>query len=451
LIVATRRRSRATGAYQGPRVRMGKYFQRSPDDPTHTWYEQPDPPVFMPYGGYTTVQVCIDEKHGKPPYREGGPLKIISYDLRYDPARVYGGGSIEDRYSTIRYIGGFRPPPDSAFGSAFSDPTAKIQGNPDLGSVNSSFLNARSLGTEGWRRAKPKLELASGFVFLAEMRDIPRMLQTTAQGFKDSWKAIANRSKDDALRVMQPKSAADHFLNHQFGWVPFLGDLQKFSEVLPEMNRHVARISADNGKSVRRRVSLLNTSEYNVISNDVGFDVVGDILPDGLILNCFKAVPSRIITETVDMQAHAVGRFTYYRPEFDSSLPGYNSGWASAQRQLTVLGVRVSPINLYRIIPWSWGIDWVSNVGDYLEYASDVLVDSLVADYFYTTVHCLQTRTVSYSLPFWSGTVNVSFTRRVKAIERVEGDSPFDFNLAWNSLSPRQLSIAAALGLSRRG
>jgi len=442
--VSTRRRARVLGPYMGPSKRMGQYFARSSID-SNDWNGEYYPvPYFQPYSDLWEASVVIDEKHSGPPFRDGGPLKLLKFALDYLPGTVAGSGAIHDRYNLISYHGGFRPPPASAFGNVYSSPDVKTQGSTIT--MPAGFQDPSSWGTKAWRRAKPKLELASGFVFGAELRDIPRMLETTAGAFRDTWKAACGNLRSPS---MSPKGVADHFLNYQFGWRPFLGDLSSFSDVLTNMNSHVRRITADNGRPVRRRVSLLNDTSLETYS-DVGFEFVSDVLPDGPILNCFKAVPERITTDTTEMSVSASGKFRYYRPEFDSSKSDYNSAWSSAQRQLTVLGARISPINLYKAYPWTWALDWVSNVGDYLEYVSDSLVDSLAAEYFYVTVHMIKKRTLEYVLPFWSGTVRLQFTRSVKAVERVEGDSPFDFDLSWNSLSPRQLSIAGALGLTRR-
>jgi len=446
---STRRRSMVQPGYSGPRIIFGHYEARSPDDPTKTWYNQGYYPDFQPSNQPLLAKLCIDEKHGRSPRkREGGPLKLIEYSLRYDPSALFGSGTHHDRYDLLRYIGGFRAPDPSEFGSFWSSITSNGYQNAPTPTFGSSFPSADALGTAAWRAAKPKLEKASAFVFSAELRDLPGMLQTSAQGFKDYWSFMSNRSMTSP--IMSPKAAADHFLNHQFGWKPFLGDLSKFSEVLPNMDSHIRQISDSNGKFERRRVSLISDATSTELSNESGFHTTGNLLPDGPIMNCFRAVPTRVLTEDVKTNVSAIGKFRFYRPEFDRSQSNYQSAWASAQRQLTVLGARISPINLYKIYPWSWAVDWITNASDYLEYVSDSLIDSLAAEYFYVTVYQHQVRTLFYTLPLWSGTVYLSFSRSVKSIERVEGNSPFDFSLTWRELSSRQLAIAGALGISRR-
>lgn len=118
-------------------------------------------------------------------------------------------------------------------------------------------------------------------------------------------------------------------------------------------------------------------------------------------------------------------------------------------RYMTLYGLRVNPSNIYKAIPWSWALDWISNAGDYVDQLTDIWSDSIAAEYFYVMHHLRVTRTLTITLPFVSGGVTFVFHRYYDCKQRLEASGPYGFSLSWDNLSPRQLAIAGALGISR--
>jgi hypothetical protein len=143
------------------------------------------------------------------------------------------------------------------------------------------------------------------------------------------------------------------------------------------------------------------------------------------------------------------GAFTYHLPT------GYRSRNALERygtQAGSLVGLDLSPETLWNLAPWSWAIDWFSNAGDVISNLSDWATDGLVLRYGYVMEHSFAT-----DLYYMVGRgrlrqplVHVSPIAACVESKRREVATPFGFGLSWSGLSPRQLSIAAALGLSRR-
>lgn len=116
-----------------------------------------------------------------------------------------------------------------------------------------------------------------------------------------------------------------------------------------------------------------------------------------------------------------------------------------------LLGISLTPDTVWNLAPWTWAVDWFSNAGDVVSNVTDWAVDGLVLRYGYIMEHSLVRDTYTFVGP----TTFQSESQRPQALifssERKlrRKATPFGFGLNWDGLSPRQLAIAAALGLSR--
>lgn len=243
---------------------------------------------------------------------------------------------------------------------------------------------------------------------------------------------------------MRPKKVADDFLNQQFGWVPFLNDLLKFNTVVNEYHDIIAKLENRNDRWVRRRVPLIGDSITTPIHNALGNKCLPMVLHDSY----YVVPPSYAVTEIKETSVTAVGKFRFYRPEFAKG-PDEISQWNQAMQFITVSGLRPTPANVYKAIPWTWLIDWFSNVGDYVEHLNDIWIDSVVAEYCFVMKHEITRREFVQILPFRSRPIALKFDRVIDSKQRRRGNSPYGFDLSWTDLDPRQWAILAALGISR--
>jgi hypothetical protein len=120
----------------------------------------------------------------------------------------------------------------------------------------------------------------------------------------------------------------------------------------------------------------------------------------------------------------------------------------------------VTPEVVWNLLPWSWLIDWFTNIGDIVSNASSNAVDNLTADYAYV----MRTQETVTNYEGWSvvnGTGTPASSTYIPAghyssygfnrsiTKSRFAASPFGFGTTFNGLSSYQLGIVAALGISR--
>lgn len=405
---------------------------------------------------WNKAEVTGDEKHPGPPYKTGGPFRNLKV-TRVTPYGVQGHNTYLMRQGSPsawrKYVGGFHPPAEHIFGGPVVNNTTVLNVNsslfPDISSTDCD---------RAWKISKPKLERANLFVSIAELRDLPRMLKSTAQTFRDFWRGLGG---DLSGPTMSPSGASRVFLNQEFGWRPFLRDLNQMINLVSEGQRIIRILSDQNGKPRRRKVTIYGDI---VIGDDGKWKDSRPITTDSLVttnngLCCLPASlesgfytvpPTYEVHEVVTDHITASSKWTYYNSVFDAGLEGFDSSLNNVRRYLTLYGLRVTPSNIYRATPWTWLVDWFTNFGDMVDRMSDAMVDETVCIYLYVTRVRTLTRKVVQFLPFREpGNLVLSWERVISTKERKSASSPYGFSLSWDDLTPRQLLILGALGLSR--
>lgn len=401
----------------------------------------PTPPGFS----YIGSEVTQDETHSDwEPSRVKGKF---SYDL---------GGAFESTKMTANWENpGYQqihgvgiPGAGATWHADYRGPIActVIGGNnwPGWPSVAQSDLNA--LGATAIARCSPTNQLVSAANFLAELR---------SEGLPKLFGATLLKSKSSLFR-----SLGEEYLNKEFGWDPFVGDLKKLFHQITHADTVLSQYERDSGQMVRRRYEfpeVRTQSGPTFIRNQnalVGeylqslFPNVTDPTPPYEILFNGGSTGSIYMTTTTWKKAWFSGAFTYHLPS------GYNSRIGmveSARHAQTLLGLDITPEVLWNATPWTWAIDWFSNAGDVVANLSDWATDGLVLKYGYMMEHSICERRIfddnrgrlkdAKARPS-ALILRVETKRRVKA-------NPFGFGLTWSGLSPRQIAIAVALGLSK--
>jgi hypothetical protein len=116
-----------------------------------------------------------------------------------------------------------------------------------------------------------------------------------------------------------------------------------------------------------------------------------------------------------------------------------------------ILGLSLTPDIVWNLTPWSWAVDWFSNTGDVISNLTDWATDGLVLRYGYVMEHTITSDTYTYSgnTGLIDGNVRVPPLTLVTETKIRRRANPFGFGITWDGLSPRQLAITAALGLTR--
>lgn len=405
-----------------------------------------------------------DEVHPGPPFLSGGPF--LSVEIVRPEYNVQGQGSYLCSVGhapgwTFRYDGGFYDPT----WVAGLDEIPESEYNSIGSTFSSLYPDLTDLGSGAYARLRPKLSNAGLGQAIAEMRDLPKMLSTTSRGFSSIWNGIRNtfdttrgaaaasrfRLKGDVRRYgrQAPKAASDQFLNQQFGWVPFLGDLMSVYDTYQNARKLKAQISRDNGSWIKRRRVDHKLESQQVVyhrTDHPGCQPYG--YPFTTMYDATSFDYSVTLLETTEVWYE--GQFKYYRPEFDWDSDKSKGLIAALRREMAIYGADLDPVLVWKVTPWSWLADWFTNAGDAIQRAQDWATDQLVSKYFYLMHRRRRFFVLNARFKTIDGKQHSYFWFRSADIKRrMVADSPFEFSLDGGDLSPRQLAILGALGISR--
>lgn len=298
-------------------------------------------------------------------------------------------------------------------------------------SARSSDDELGELGATAISRCKPTKSTASFATALGELRKdgLPKILGA------QTW-----QNRTDSLR----KNAGGEFLNLEFGWQPLLHDVRSLAAGVLEMDKLASQYIRDAGRPVRRDY------RFPTIKS------VSDPVLAGTNVEHVQPFNSRFWDGTIAQKTYYIdytekqqwfeGVFSYAIPPATKKLLGKHVSSAAE-----VLGVVPTPEVLWNLAPWSWAFDWFSNTGDVVSNASDWAVDGLVMRYGYIMERSIVKRTYytdesNFKPGLGSVAPDLTFITETKIRRRA---NPFGFGVSWNGLSPVQIAIAAALGLSR--
>jgi hypothetical protein len=246
------------------------------------------------------------------------------------------------------------------------------------------------------------------------------------------------------------RSLGSEYLNVEFGWRPFVNDVRQMYNLWKIVDREMARIIRENGRTIHRKTTLENdvSTSQTGFANATPFSNVAGAPP--AIMPGFTQYSLTTRTYTRIWYSAA---YRYWIPDVSSSL------W-DARARAALFGVLPTAELLWNVLPWSWLIDWFSNVGDVISNISPNAVDNLVAEYSFIMKHtrvdqlaqacCYSAAPASGSIYQYRGFDGAFWSRRRTEIKvRVGGGNPFGFGFKAGDLTNRQLGILAALGMSR--
>jgi hypothetical protein len=364
-------------------------------------------------------KTCMDELHSGPPWKTGGPLNITEWKSDFYVPKA----AVDVSYSMWRYAGSHLAShyPPVPWGS-LSEYTS------------SDADNIESYGPTGWNRFRPDRSQAQLGIFLGEFKDVPRMLKGTAKGFHDLW-----RSMGGSKTAFKPKNVANNWLNTQFGWMPFVADLRDFYEVTKNLDNRISQLRRQNNQWQKRS----GTVSVEGFEEEMGS---GDNTP-GL-----TPVPSTWLFQAPYgwwKTKYVYSRHVWFSARFRYYIPGDTSGWRWRAKAIAQLyGLNPTPSLIWELTPWSWLLDWWTNVGDNIANLSAITFDNLAAKHAYimgTTSH----KFVSEGCNNYKGTPAIgSWSSEIIRKSRFAA-SPFGFGLDGGDFTARQWSILAALGITR--
>jgi len=219
------------------------------------------------------------------------------------------------------------------------------------------------------------------------------------------------------------------------------------------IDKRMAQLVRKNGKSINRKATLEDetTTDFSTDS----YPGAWHWIPGAFYLTGNSGSSTLSAQRTTKTKVWYSANYRYYIPDIGSSQ------W-DLRARLALFGALPTPELLWEVLPWSWLIDWFSNVGDVISNMSPNAVDNLVQNYHYTMKHVTTTTVLTstshqvgvdfreYGTWYWP-TLDVECRSALTEESKVRDGTgnPFGVNVTLSSLTLYQGSILAALGISR--
>ena len=229
-------------------------------------------------------------------------------------------------------------------------------------------------------------------------------------------------------------AAGAEYLNIMFGWIPTLHDVQDTLVAVRDSAKLVRDFNERYGRTYRFRKVL--KEEIQSVSREIS----GTQFP---YVAALQSNASKIqISGTVKTKVWASGAFTILPVTDEQRSNSLLQQWRQADY---LLGLQPDPEMLWEATPFSWLVDWQSNIGDVMKNASYVGLDGLVFRYAYAMMS-MEIDVLATCGTFAGRQVQARFTGSRKV--RVAGN-PYGFAITPESFTSKQWSILAALGLTK--
>lgn len=297
----------------------------------------------------------------------------------------------------------------------------------------STDTQLKALGTTAIARTLPTNPVAGAAQFLGELK-------------RDGLPSLPGLEALMSKRRYNQKVGNEN-LNFEFAVKPFISDLQKFATAARDSEKILKQYKRDSGRNVRRSFEfpLVEQTTFTTPS-------YSSALPYGTQTSPAlfdRSGVSYSVTTVKRRRTWFKGCYTYYLDPGETAL-----GKAKRTSQLAnkLLGVRITPELLWELTPWSWAIDWQSNLGDVISNFSALQSDGLVLRYGYIMEEnsVEVTHTVKGLKPKGGGPTAFSETYGRVRKRRIAA-TPYGFGFDIGGLTPRQWAILVSLGISKGG
>lgn len=238
-------------------------------------------------------------------------------------------------------------------------------------------------------------------------------------------------------------AAGSEFLSAQFGWLPLIEEMKNTFQSIRDADTIVENYQNAAGTHVHREFEFPWDEDENesVYTNSTAATA------GGATLNIPGSVP-QVVTkrEYTKTRRWFSGSFTYHgdaRNHLEHSA-GINTMTDK------LFGSAITPELVWELTPWTWALDWFSNVGSVVSNANSFALAGLVMKYGYIMEETYHKE--SYTMPSTGYSQlegSVPDCARTIIVKRRREANPFGFGIGWEGLSPTQLAITAALGITR--
>lgn len=197
---------------------------------------------------------------------------------------------------------------------------------------------------------RPNISLLNSIYELKDFKSFPKLLKR-ANDFIARLPAFLNGRTTKAYRRKTLRQltrlGAEGFLSYEFAIAPLLRDITAIRNILTTTREKLKKLVENNNKpqiahyvSKTARSTIVDTSPFTVSNHFNGGIFKRTIeCPDGIVFRAAMAYSYRITS----------------------------SGNLYERALLDNLGININPSIIWNAVPWSFVIDWVANVGSWLD------------------------------------------------------------------------------------
>jgi len=282
-------------------------------------------------------------------------------------------------------------------------------------------LDTEQSGTHLWRLARPAQPSFSVLNFIAELRELPRLLY---------------------FRLKDISSIGDWYLASKFGWEALFRDIQGMYKTYLRISEQIEFLIKNNGVPIHRRLSLPLETISEVLQSETGVCGISlNTAPRFDVPSNYEQAGYRRLSFTKDVKTWFSGNFVFYLN--DGGIPFNDTPEERRRLRLLLLGAKLTPAVIWEALPWSWLVDYFVNVGDVLANLSAEVADRQLTTHAYVMRKTTRMYKVEGSDGYFSASAKRYFVTSVRRKVDPYGLNPDE------ELSIKQQIILVALGLSR--
>lgn len=391
--------------------------EQSPDG-GKTWAKLPNAPNTIAAKG---KQLTCSFRHRKFPdgdYHSGGPF----YTARNAPRTPTRDVKVQTGVSKPKRVSGPAVQPLN-FGNGYTLVPSVAESNND---AHLDKYGAEAISIVDPLNPNAQLGVALGEFIVDKRISLPLV---------QSWRR----------RTEVAKAAGSEFLAAQFGWLPLIDEIKNTLQSVKDGHAILENYRSQDGHEVHREFEFEPIEEDTLLSKGeqrchfCNENVAG--------FNAPKVVQTlRTVKKT---RRWFSGTFVHYPNKAYDGLLGKRLAQKGGEID-KLFGLTLTPDVLWELAPWSWAIDWFSNAGNVLSNFTSFELHGLVMKYGFIMEEISGRETLFMPGTGISGIAgpppniwnDYSIKRRKEA-------NPFGFGVSWEGLSPTQLAITAALGITR--
>ena len=386
-------------------------------------------------GESITPHKCEDETHAGPPYTSGGPL-----DITQD---IYPTVPIQLKPAVWRTTANY----SYWVGAQNLIPLRKFYGIADRysGQLGLSEAELIGYGTEGWKRAtylRPNLDLNQT---IGELRGLGQLFRNAQRSLRNLFEEVSRPGTVKTAPTIM-KELSSGYLTWEFGISPIIQDLLSLKRAHIHTTKRIEHLRRMDGKVKHRTVELFKDTDFDQWSGTINVQPIQPTMPGQQIVDAGVNSP-RTEEVTRTRRVWLEGRFGFHLPVKQGPY------WYHREFIRQGLGIDLSTVGLlrtlYQLTPWSWLADWALSTGDVLANLVSIHNYGAFSKYAYVMSEDRCVYKTTYTIrPVQGANIPVPGVFISVRKQRLSA-SPFGFGLTMQQLSPWQISILAALGMSR--